>query len=402
MPALKSWSFNFDASWHWEVVDHNEPETAAIFHSPPLLRILVQMPGKIYWKLFFALMLSGAVHAQSLLLWQGFEHRWTQPQRVGRLADYIISPECDKSICYAEWVHSGYTHGRQDTGLFNLHAIWIKKQEMTTDAGSEQFKIRGNEHELITDSVDIVVKQFRDGGEIFLNGFDLEAREPEKSDRFEEFSISLSDWSYSSDGKIRVKLKYRLKMGCTDCPDADGIVDYKLRIFWVAIFPECNTDRFPNEITETKSWKTGEPQITGLGRREINRNAPPRPTFGGIKGFEFQLNRDFPFQFIGMHRNVWEVSTMDYANFYPWMDFPEMKISKPDPVGTEFSQKFLQNIPGNAFFRIKSTEIYCDGIWSEPEQYIRTVSYPEAEKTKWSKPGEIEQQVKGTFFINSR
>lgn len=252
--------------------------------------------------LSFLLFLPALTVAQSALLWQGFNHKWTYNHRVNRLGDYILNQGCDDDTCRAEWVHTAASGSGADMGNFDLQAVWVEWPGAQFQTGKFRLKLEGREGKCIQLDTLMPICGMSPYSVLFLNGFDLVTSEGQSADKLVKFSLLTQGWKSAGANAAQAFLNVQLEMDCStpECPKFNQEVGYDLDIYWIAVHPatelSTNRERVSHEFKWDKQNPRIDPQTTVTGQTYPTE----QPTVWGIRGFSIGLDDEVHYQSVDL------------------------------------------------------------------------------------------------------
>jgi hypothetical protein len=232
-------------------------------------------------------------------LWQGFSQAWGYNHRIHRLGDWVAATG-NAGECKAALGHAAASGSGADAAEFTQYYAWIQSDLLSFQEGITTLSLSGKEGEFIAvaeqDEADFLdAADSNVHFEVLLDGFDLCTSEGVKADKIQSLDMAIdSVWRDRAAGKVRFRLRAAMRFSCSsaECEALNQIVDYQLRIHWLAIeghgFQSIRSSYGSGRDWEKNDTATPPP----MAKVALLGDARYPTATAGITGLHMQLDRE--------------------------------------------------------------------------------------------------------------
>lgn len=184
-------------------------------------------------------------------VWQGFNHRWSDNQRVNRLGSWIEKPDCtvwaqgpnpgDNTVsCDTNIVHSGASGMGPDHLDYDDYSNWLTTDSPRFKYRKAELVIRGSESNLHSADAVFHIHSSDPNNVAFLRGFDVVSI-GEESKSLKKLTVKIDSESWDS---VTETCTYRLygalNMNCDtmECKASDPNVAYRVTVYSLVVSGE--------------------------------------------------------------------------------------------------------------------------------------------------------------------
>ncbi|MEY3444415.1 MAG: hypothetical protein RLZZ519_2696 [Bacteroidota bacterium] len=266
--------------------------------------------------LCLSLQLQAQTKENCFPIWQGFSQHWGYNHRIHRLGDWVAATG-NANECKVALGHAAASGSGADVAEFTQYYAWIQSDLLHFQEGVTTLELSGKEGEFIAvveeDEANFSTNTDPEANfEVLLDGFDLRTGEGAKADKIQSLDMEIdSVWRDKSAGKIRFRLKAAIRFACStaECEALNQIVDYQLRLHWIAI-EGPGFQRIRSSYGSGRDWEKNDTATPPPMAKVAMLGDARYPTASaGITGLHMLLDRE-------AHMLAWEsrIQPFDYKN----------------------------------------------------------------------------------------